>query len=207
MASSINTDGLDALYPVAGVDNDSQGFRDNFANIKTNLGYARSEITDLQGGVARVDQENDFDGNTIEDATLSAATPKLNSGFANGVPTDSINPANTRADLSFGQGMVFRVQANNGLDPTALRVTDFVNSRYCEARLIISAGAANQQVTIDAGNGTLKVNSSAANVPVGSNWTSAAGLLIVEPSYEVIVDVFSFDQGNTVYATYVGKYE
>jgi hypothetical protein len=206
MASSINTDGLDALYPVAGVDNDSQGFRDNFANIKTNLGYAKSEITDLQGGVARVDQENDFDGNTIEDATFSATTPKLNSGFANGVPTDSINPANTRADLSFGQGMVFRVEVDH--DPTALRVTDFVNSRYCEVRLIITASAGgDKQVTIDAGNGTLKVNSSAANVPVGSNWTSAAGMLIANESYDLVVDVFSFDQGNTVYATFVGKYE
>lgn len=206
MASSINTDGLDALYPVAGVDNDSQGFRDNFANIKTNLGHAKTEITDLQGGVARVDQENDFDGNTIEDAVLSATTPQLNSSFATGVPTDSINPANTRADLSFGQGMVFRVEIDH--DPTALRVTDLVNSRYCSVRYIITASpGGDKQVTIDPGNGTLKVNSSAANVPAGSTWTSAAGMLIANEAYDLVVDVFSFDQGNTVYATFVGKYE
>jgi len=35
MASSIVTTGIDATYPVAGQDNDSQGFRDNFSQIKT----------------------------------------------------------------------------------------------------------------------------------------------------------------------------
>jgi hypothetical protein len=33
---------------VAGQDNDSQGFRDNFTNIKTNFQYAANEINDLQ---------------------------------------------------------------------------------------------------------------------------------------------------------------
>ena len=28
--ATIDTSGIDALYPIAGVDNDSQGFRDNF---------------------------------------------------------------------------------------------------------------------------------------------------------------------------------
>lgn len=48
MASSINTGNIDGAYPVAGQDNSSQGFRDNFTNIKTNFGYAKSELEDLQ---------------------------------------------------------------------------------------------------------------------------------------------------------------
>ena len=47
MASSIDTSTIDATYPVAGIDNDSQGFRDNFNSIKTNLTTAGSEITAL----------------------------------------------------------------------------------------------------------------------------------------------------------------
>lgn len=35
--ATIDTSGIDVLYPVAGVDNDSQGFRDNFAAIKAAL--------------------------------------------------------------------------------------------------------------------------------------------------------------------------
>jgi len=48
MSSNINPNNIDGTYPVAGQDNNSQGFRDNFTNIKTNFGYAESEITDLQ---------------------------------------------------------------------------------------------------------------------------------------------------------------
>lgn len=48
MASNINPNNIDTAYPVAGQDNDSQGFRDNFTNIKTNFQYAEEEIDDLQ---------------------------------------------------------------------------------------------------------------------------------------------------------------
>jgi len=48
MTSSINPNNIDGAYPVAGQDNDSQGFRDNFTNIKTNFSYAETEITALQ---------------------------------------------------------------------------------------------------------------------------------------------------------------
>jgi hypothetical protein len=48
MTSAINPYNIDGAYPVAGQDNNSQGFRDNFTNTKTNFEYAASEITDLQ---------------------------------------------------------------------------------------------------------------------------------------------------------------
>ena len=48
MTSNINPNNIDGAYPVAGQDNNSQGFRDNFTNTKTNFGYAKAEITDLQ---------------------------------------------------------------------------------------------------------------------------------------------------------------
>jgi len=48
MTSAINPQNIDGAYPVAGQDNDSQGFRDNFTNIKTNFQFAATEITDLQ---------------------------------------------------------------------------------------------------------------------------------------------------------------
>lgn len=48
MASNINPTNIDGNFPVAGQDNDSQGFRDNFTNIKTNLQFAQAELNDLQ---------------------------------------------------------------------------------------------------------------------------------------------------------------
>jgi hypothetical protein len=51
MASNINPTNIDGTYPIAGQDNDSQGFRDNFTNIKTNLQYTKTELEDLQNKV------------------------------------------------------------------------------------------------------------------------------------------------------------
>ena len=48
MTSAINPNNIDGQYPVAGQDNNSQGFRDNFTNTKTNFQYAKDEITQLQ---------------------------------------------------------------------------------------------------------------------------------------------------------------
>ena len=51
MTSQINPNNVDGNYPVAGVPNNTQGFRTNFTNIKTNFEYAESEIDDLQSKV------------------------------------------------------------------------------------------------------------------------------------------------------------
>ena len=48
MASNINTSNINRSYPIAGQDNDTQGFRDNFTNIAYNLNIAGAEITALQ---------------------------------------------------------------------------------------------------------------------------------------------------------------
>jgi hypothetical protein len=48
MTSQINPNNIDGNYPVAGVPNNTQGFRDNFTNTKTNFQYAADEIDELQ---------------------------------------------------------------------------------------------------------------------------------------------------------------
>jgi len=48
MTSQINPNNIDGTYPVAGQPNNTQGFRDNFTNIKTNFQIASTEITDLE---------------------------------------------------------------------------------------------------------------------------------------------------------------
>lgn len=78
MASNINPNNIDGTYPVAGQDNNSQGFRDNFTNIKTNFQYAEDEITDLQN-------------NAILKSALSGTTldnDMLGSLVTNGVVAD-----------------------------------------------------------------------------------------------------------------------
>ena len=64
MASQIDQNTIDATYPVAGQDNSSQGFRDNFSAIQTNFGYAATEISSLQANAVIRNQDNDLGGNT-----------------------------------------------------------------------------------------------------------------------------------------------
>lgn len=68
MTSQIQTTAIDVDFPVAGQDNDSQGFRDNFTVIQTALATAASEITVLQAESARTGVDNNFNGNLISNA-------------------------------------------------------------------------------------------------------------------------------------------
>ena len=65
MTSSINTDNIDPEFPVAGQDNNSQGFRDNFLYIKEGLESASADITNLQVNGARLDDDNNFQNKLI----------------------------------------------------------------------------------------------------------------------------------------------
>jgi hypothetical protein len=77
MASNINPNNIDGTYPVAGQDNNSQGFRDNFTNIKTNFQYAENEITDLQNNailksaLSGTTLDNDMGGSLITDGVVA----------------------------------------------------------------------------------------------------------------------------------------
>jgi hypothetical protein len=77
MTSAINPNNIDGTYPVAGQDNNSQGFRDNFTNIKTNFQYAEDEITDLQTNVvlksalSGTTLDNDMLGSGLSNAVLN----------------------------------------------------------------------------------------------------------------------------------------
>lgn len=51
MSSNINFSSIDVNFPIAGRDNSTQGFRDNFISIRTGLQQASSEISTLQSDV------------------------------------------------------------------------------------------------------------------------------------------------------------
>ena len=76
MTSAINPNNIDGAYPVAGQDNNSQGFRDNFTNTATNFQYAADEISDLQAKVVLkaaltgTTLDNDMGGSVLSNAQL-----------------------------------------------------------------------------------------------------------------------------------------
>jgi hypothetical protein len=76
MTSNINPNNIDGAYPVAGQDNNSQGFRTNFTNTSTNFQFAADEITDLQNNVilksalAGTTLNNNMQGSILYNAQL-----------------------------------------------------------------------------------------------------------------------------------------
>jgi hypothetical protein len=74
MTSQINPQDINGNYPVAGQPNNTQGFRDNFTNTKTNFEYAANEITELQDkAVLKAALTGGVLDNNMNDALIYAA--------------------------------------------------------------------------------------------------------------------------------------
>ena len=83
MPSNINPYSIDGTFPIANQDNSSQGFRDNFTNIRNNLLFAENEISDLQSkalvtsALTGQTLTNDMGGTQIRRPQLAAWTQTL----------------------------------------------------------------------------------------------------------------------------------
>jgi hypothetical protein len=104
--SEINTGTINVNYPVPGVNNSSQGFRDNFASIKTNLDAAGSEISELQtktivkSAINGVTLNNDMNNTVISNAQtlrFRASTFNLGSNLSGNVSVDL-----SKGDVHYG---------------------------------------------------------------------------------------------------------
>jgi hypothetical protein len=97
MSSNINPNNIDGTYPIAGQDNNSQGFRDNFTQTKVNFQYAADEITALQDNAilkgpltAGGTVNNDLGGTLLYNATIQDfAATRVDLGTVSG--TCSVN--------------------------------------------------------------------------------------------------------------------
>jgi hypothetical protein len=84
MTSNINPNNIDGAYPVAGQDNNSQGFRTNFTNTSTNFQFAADEITDLQNNavlksaLVGTTLDNNMQGSPLSNAVLSNMSEAVN---------------------------------------------------------------------------------------------------------------------------------
>lgn len=87
-SNDINTGSIDTAYPVAGQDNDSQGFRDNFSNIKQAIDNAKSAIAGIETTAPTTQGANDFNDNVISksifrDTAWSAPSAETIAGETN----------------------------------------------------------------------------------------------------------------------------
>jgi hypothetical protein len=145
MTSAINPNNIDGQYPVAGQDNNSQGFRDNFTNTRTNFQFAADEITELQnkailktalvGGTL----QNNMGNAVISNAQLIGQTTSL---VALG------NVTNGTAAVVFGSGS-YQTATTQG--NTSLSLTGWPGpGLYAAVTLQLTTTVANANITLPA---------------------------------------------------------
>jgi len=140
MTSAINPNDIDTAYPVAGQDNNTQGFRDNFTFIKNNFTAAATEITALQNtsAVTGSTAVNNFAGGLIYDAKIQdLAATSVNLGSVTGTVT--INYAAGHYQQMSTAGSITIALDTASLPPV---------SRYGFVRLEITVSSAAHTVTL-----------------------------------------------------------
>lgn len=184
MASNINSVSIDENFPVAGRDNDSQGFRDNFSVIKNSFASAKSEIEDLQFNSARKDGANNFNNNNIVNANFIDCSEELVDGA-------SVN-ATTTINYQDGPYHIYQLTSNVLFNLTGFPDTGKVG----RMRVHLTSDDTNRIATFAvSGGGTLK---SDASVP---------GTITVDSANDpLIFEFWTYNNGDTVFMTYLGQF-
>ena len=69
---------INVNFPIAGQDNDSQGFRNNFSKIQNAFATASTELTALQINSVSLNGTNDFGDNVIKGASFQDCSDVVN---------------------------------------------------------------------------------------------------------------------------------
>jgi hypothetical protein len=120
--SAINTNGININYPTPGVNNSSQGFRDNFNSIKTNLDTTKTELNELQNKVilksalSGTSLNNDMANALISNASVrNFRAPTYNLGSS--IPSTLVIDI-SKADVQYGTIVQDTVISFGGWSPT-----------------------------------------------------------------------------------------
>lgn len=198
--SQINTNGINTNYPVPGQNNSSQGFRDNFAQIKNGLNTAGTEITDLQNKVvlkAALDNSvlnNDMANTLISNASTRgwrATTYNLGNALSGTVLVD-VN----RADVHYGT-----VTANVNLQfgswaPINTESSVTLRLTVANANAVISLP---NQVISSNNNYGVTILENYANISNTATLTAPANVEVLEYTFTTI------DCGNTITVSPVNR--
>jgi hypothetical protein len=140
--SQINTNGINVNYPVPGVNNSTQGFRDNFAQITSQLNIAANELTDLQNNVvlksslANTTLNNDMANTLISNAStrgFRATTYNMGNALSGTVLIDV-----SKADVQYGSVTGNVVFQFGGWSPTNTQSNVVLNLTIANANAFIA---------------------------------------------------------------------
>lgn len=198
--SQIITSGIDATFPVAGQDNDSRGFNDNFSAIKIALATAATEISDIQAKALFKSKltensslDNDLNGNLIMNGQYSQFNPKFRD---NGYTSPSSN--DNTIDLNNGPVQKYTLNDANssGSDNFIWANWSANDGQVSQVRLIFTGSSP-----------TLKTVT--FNRTDGGHNIFAVGFpspLQVSSAHLTVIDAWTVDEGANVYLSLVGVY-
>lgn len=191
MTSAIVSSTIDAAFPVAGQDNNSQGFRDNFQITKTGLAQAATEITDLQLNTAKLNASNDFAGSIIQ----NAVTNKLYGAVATII---SVESGTTTVQVSNGEYHRITIGDSATLELTNWPILD---NRFAKVRIHLENNEGAPHTITFATNALATVSDDDSG-----KFTSHA--IVVPAGKTVIVEAWKYDYGNgsKMYIRYIGEF-
>lgn len=107
--SNIATNFINVNYPVPKVNNNSQGFRDNFSAIKSALNVTEAEISELENSIVfKSGSSNDMANTLIKNASVRGFRKKIhNLGLLSGQVTVDFTNGSVQAGVISGN-IVFR---------------------------------------------------------------------------------------------------
>lgn len=181
MASTITqySNLINVNFPVPGEDNDSQGFRSNFANIQSALSLAGKEISDIQVNGVNLSKTNDFGNNVIKRASLQNSSQVVaNIGNVN---------LFVNVDYSLGSYQTFTVDPGTH----TFTITNWPESGQCGAIRLQITPTSTDPVLINFGGNNIVL--SKATLPVTYNQQTA-----------IVWELWSPDNGVTIYAHELG---
>jgi hypothetical protein len=184
MTSAINPNDIDGTYPVAGQDNNSQGFRDNFTNTKTNFQYAANEITDLQNNaILKAALTGTTLNNNMNGSPLSAANI---SGFS--AVAAILGTTSGSVTINYTTGHYQTVTATSGA-PISLAFTNFpAAGNFGIVRVAITILGTASTVTLPA----------AVSVGVSNLQGYSAGTISYDQTGTYTYDFTTSDGGTTI---------
>ena len=198
MTSALTTlyAGINENFPVAGQDNDTQVFRDNFDSIKNSIREAGDEITALQDNTAKLNDTNDFGLNTVRRAVLQEVREKVYPGelYVSGQNIDWLN----------GSYQIWRFDTNSTIsfeslpgDPTNSGETAPYNVGRLTLELYNSGSSSHTVTFLTSGGTVIKSN----GFPGGSTV-----LTLTSTTNPVIIEVWRHRQ-EEIFMKYVGSFE
>ena len=190
----VNVADLDTAFPVPGQDNDSQGFRDNFAAIQSSLTATKTAVKDLESKVVvkaalgTTVLNNDMQGSIIKNAVLE------------GVAGESLNKTVTNdadGDILWSDAYYQNITMANSASARLSLGGWPANGVYGKMRLAIKSSGGTKTVIFEAaGAGTIKVD---PNFPTGD-------FTVTSTSSPKIIDVWTINGGSELFMEYIGEF-